>query len=63
MVYHKDVLGKSVRTARWRYTEWEGGKQGVELYDHDRDPGECDNRADDPKFAETVAEMKQLLRR
>jgi uncharacterized sulfatase len=63
MVYHKDVLGKSVRTPRWRYTEWEGGKQGVELYDHDRDPGEYDNLASNPKFSETVAEMKRLLLR
>jgi uncharacterized sulfatase len=63
MVYHKDVLGKSVRTARWRYTEWEGGKQGVELYDHERDPDEYDNRAGDPKFSETVAEMRRLLLR
>jgi uncharacterized sulfatase len=63
MVHHKDVLGKSVRTERWRYTEWDGGKQGAELYDHDRDPGEYDNLAKDPKYADTVSAMRQLLRR
>jgi iduronate 2-sulfatase len=63
MVHHKGILGKSVRTERWRYTEWDGGKQGVELYDHDRDPGEYRNLASDPKYADTVAEMRQLLRR
>ena len=26
-----DYLGRSVRTKRWRYTEWDGGKRGVEL--------------------------------
>jgi hypothetical protein len=35
----------------------------VELYDHERDPGEYDNRAGDPKFSETVAEMRRLLLR
>ncbi|UCD28453.1 MAG: sulfatase, partial [Planctomycetota bacterium] len=29
------IAGCSVRTERWRYTEWDRGKQGVELYDHD----------------------------
>jgi uncharacterized sulfatase len=63
MVYHKDVLGKSVRTERWRYTEWDGGKQGVELYDHERDAGEYHNLAGEPQYAETVSAMKRLLHR
>jgi uncharacterized sulfatase len=61
MVYHKDVLGKSVRSERWRYTEWDGGKQGVELYDHESDPGETHNLARDPRHADTLADMKRLL--
>jgi iduronate 2-sulfatase len=57
-------MGRSVRTERWRYTEWDdAGKQGVELYDHANDPREYRNLAGDPKFAATVAEMKQRLRR
>jgi uncharacterized sulfatase len=55
------IMGRSVRTERWRYTEWDGGKQGVELYDHDSDPKEHKNLAKDPKFAKVVDEMKQLL--
>jgi uncharacterized sulfatase len=55
------IMGRSVRTERWRYNEWDEGRQGVELYDHDRDPREQRNLANDPKYAETVAAMKRLL--
>lgn len=53
--------GRSVRTERWRYTEWEDGKRGVQLYDHDADPGEYVNLAKDPKHAESVKQMQALL--
>jgi len=53
--------GRSVRTDRWRYTEWDDGKKGVELYDHAKDPGEITNLATDPAHAKTVAELKRLL--
>lgn len=62
MVHHDGVEGKSVRTNRWRYTEWDGGKKGAELYDYDRDPGEYDNLVREHRHADTVAELKQLLR-
>ena len=45
----------------WRYTEWDDGKQGVELYDHDADPHEYHNLATDPERAETVRMLKALL--
>jgi uncharacterized sulfatase len=35
--------GRSVRTARWRFTRWSDGE--VELYDHDNDPEENHNVA------------------
>lgn len=53
--------GRSVRNDRWRYTEWDGGKRGVELYDHQNDSHEWQNLANDPAHAGTVAEMKRLL--
>jgi uncharacterized sulfatase len=56
-------LAKSVRTARWRYTEWDDGRRGAELYDHDRDPHELHNVAGQRKFAATIAELRPLLAR
>lgn len=53
--------GRSVRTERWRYTEWEGGRKGRELYDHRRDPGELRNLADDPRYAATVRKLRAML--
>ena len=57
---HEGILGRSVRTERWRYTEW--GETGVvELYDHDADPGEYRNLAADPARAADVRMLKALL--
>jgi iduronate 2-sulfatase len=58
----KGVQGRSVRTERWRYTEWDEGKAGAELYDHDADPKERKNLAADPAHAGTVSELGALLR-
>ena len=55
------IAGRSVRTERWRYTEWDRGKQGAELYDHKNDPGEYYNLASNPQYEEIVAEHKRLL--
>ena len=55
------VMGRSVRTPRWRYTEWGEGKHGVELYDHSKDSGEYYNLSANPEYAHVVSQMKQLL--
>lgn len=57
------IAGRSVRTERWRYTEWDNGKQDAELYDHENDPGEYYNLARAPEHTETVAELRKILRR
>lgn len=54
--------GHSVRTERWRYTEWDGGAKGSELYDHANDSRELNNLASDPKYAAVVLELKQLVK-
>ena len=56
--------GRSVRTPRWRYTEWGvDAKDGAELYDEDNDPGEMKNLAGDPRYAATIAELKALVKK
>ena len=54
-------MGRSIRAERWRYTEWDEGRQGIELYDHDKDPGEHRNLANDSAYAKTIEELKRLL--
>ena len=55
--------GYSVRTERYRYTEWDDGKKGSQLYDHDADPHEFVNLVDDPKQTKIVEEMKVLVKK
>ena len=55
--------GYSVRTEKWRYTEWDHGEKGAELYDEVNDPGETRNLAVNAKHAPVVSEMKALLKR
>jgi len=55
-------LGHTVRTERWRYTEWDGGKQGIELYDKVADPREVENLAGRPEFAKEQAKLQSMLR-
>jgi iduronate 2-sulfatase len=58
----KRFFGYTLRTPRWRYTEWDEGKQGRELYDHDADPREITNLANDPQHAQTIEELSLQLR-
>lgn len=55
-------FGYSLRTPRWRYTEWAEGRRGRELYDHENDPRELTNLAEKPEFQKTVEELSQQLR-
>lgn len=55
------IMGRSVRTERFRYTEWDGGKAGVELYDHQNDTYEFTNLSEKAEYKKTVTELAALL--
>jgi arylsulfatase A-like enzyme len=55
--------GYTIRTDRYRYTEWGDGKYGVELYDYQADPEEYTNLADSPDHQQIAAELKERLHR
>ena len=62
IVFHApDAQGFSLRTQRWRYTEWMDGDAGIELYDHDKDPDEIANLSKDPDYAEIRAKLHRQL--
>lgn len=52
--------GASLRTDRWRYNRWgeEVDGDNEELYDHANDPGEFDNLARDPAYANILEEIR-----
>jgi len=54
--------GYSLRTARYRYTEWgEQGADGIELYDHQHDHDEMVNLADRPQHTKLISQLAQQL--
>jgi iduronate 2-sulfatase len=58
-------MGYSIRSDRWRYTEWIDRKSGKvayrELYDHARGPVADRNLADVPEHAATVKRLSGIL--
>jgi iduronate 2-sulfatase len=55
--------GHSVRTERYRYIEWDNGREGAQLYDYATDPGEKNNLIHDPGHVQVAAELKALVRK
>ncbi len=58
----KDLMGYTMRTARYRYTKWVDRKDpakvdAVELYDQETDPQENTNVAADPAKAEIIQKL------
>ena len=60
-----DVMGYSIRSDRFRYTQWRrvNGDEIVaeELYDHARDPGETVNLANSSDATTAVAQHAMML--
>jgi choline-sulfatase len=55
------TVGRSVRSGRWRYTEWDNGRQGIELYDEQTDPEETKDQSRNPEYKEVITSMKALF--
>ena len=56
------IKGYTVRTPRYRYTEWGAGKYGNELYDYQADPEEFTNLARQDDQADVVNQLSRLLK-
>jgi len=60
------VMGYSLRTERYRYTMWDAGREGEELYDYGRDPRELKNLAKDkdsePLKRQLRARLEKILK-
>ncbi|MHC4995264.1 MAG: sulfatase [Planctomycetota bacterium] len=56
------TYGYSIRTPRWRYTEWDEGRRGRELYDHETDPRELNNLIDEDVHRGLIGELSNKLR-
>lgn len=54
-------FGYTIRTPRWRYTEWNHGNDGTELYDHEKDPQELTNLAENPLYGEIRVDLSDKL--
>jgi uncharacterized sulfatase len=63
LAYPGRVMGRSVRTERWRYTEWgDGGSHGAQLYDHRNDAHEFYNLANESKLKKLRGKLGSLLK-
>ena len=59
-------MGYSMRTARWRYTQWQERRSGTvierELYDHKNDPGETANVVENDEHAAVVKKLAAMMK-
>lgn len=62
---HGGVTGFSLKSGHFRYTEWihlkSGEIRGRELYDHDLDPDENMNQAENPAYSQQIESLSPIL--
>jgi iduronate 2-sulfatase len=60
------IMGYSIRTERFRYTEWQDRKTGKamarELYDHENDSAENTNLAKQPEYADQIKRLSEIVK-
>lgn len=57
----EQYFGYSLRTSRWRFTQWNSQQPEAELYDHESDPGELTNLAKKADYQETIKQLASQL--
>jgi len=61
------IMGHTMRTERFRYTEWRNRKTNElmarELYDHEKDPQENINAVDQPQYERDIRRLEGMLKR
>jgi len=61
-----NVMGYTMRTERFRYTEWQDRKtkkvMARELYDHQKDPQENINAVAQPEYSQDVERLARMLK-
>jgi len=55
------MLGRTVKNSEWRYSEWDNGEMGRELYNEINDPMEYHNLAENQEYKNVVSKMRSLL--
>jgi len=62
-----NIMGYTMRTKNFRYTEWRDRKTGKvmasELYDHEKDPQENVNAVTQPEYKQDVQRLAVILKR
>lgn len=58
---HKRIDGYSIRDEQYRYTMWNDGQDGEELYDYRTDPHEMKNLASDTSLMQTKLRLRVAL--
>ena len=60
-----NIMGYTIRSGKWRYTEWINKKTGEitarELYDHSKSPVAKENLADKPEHEKLVGKLSKIL--
>ncbi|MGH9721777.1 MAG: sulfatase/phosphatase domain-containing protein, partial [Bryobacteraceae bacterium] len=57
----KWLFGYSLRTERYRYTMWDAGREGEELYDYETDPREMKNLAKEDKSKDLKTRLRARI--